>query len=410
MTAIHKTLIVINIDEFLFAGFLRDKKVTLVKCITNELEVPADADIIIEGYVDPSEELAWEGPFGDHTGFYSLADWYPKFHVTCITHRKHAIYPATIVGIPPMEDAWIAKATERIFLPLMKLSLLPEIIDLDMPFAGVAHNLVITKINKTYSGQGNKVMNALWGAGQMMFNKILVAVDGESTIHDYIEVGKVMTRNVNPATDIYFGKGPLDILDHASSNMGFGGKMFIDATSKFTEEISTNEPHNLFCNCAKIMELSTNILSINSTLVSKGISLLIISINKDEPQIVKTLASKILSSNECAVKALLFVDAKIDVQDVMTVFWIAMNNMDAERDNYVDKTNNCIVLDGTRKRITLDNFQRDWPNVVVSNLETIALVDKKWKSLEIGCIITSPSKKHIPMSEGVTAIAEHKNK
>ena len=145
-----------NINEYILAGFLRKKKVKLVKCITNDLYVPADADIVIEGYVDPAEELVWEGPFGDHTGFYSLADWYPKFHVTCITHSKNAVYPATIVGIPPQEDAWLAKATEKIFLSPVKMTLQPEIEDFHMPDAGIAHNLVIVKIKKNYPGSGNE--------------------------------------------------------------------------------------------------------------------------------------------------------------------------------------------------------------------------------------------------------------
>ena len=164
-----------NVDEYMLAGFLRKKKVELVKCITQpEIEVPADADFVIEGYVDPNDELIWEGPFGDHTGYYSLPDWYPRFHITAITHKKNAVYPATIVGIPPQEDAWLGKATERIFLAPIKMTMVPEIVDMDMPVEGVFHNLVITKIKKEYAGQGLKVMNAMWGAGQMMFNKILV--------------------------------------------------------------------------------------------------------------------------------------------------------------------------------------------------------------------------------------------
>ncbi|MCK7536671.1 MAG: UbiD family decarboxylase [Marinilabiliales bacterium] len=186
------------------AGFLRKKRVELVKCITQDIEVPADADIIIEGYVDPEEEFILEGPFGDHTGFYSLADMYPKFHVTCITHRKNAVYPATIVGIPPMEDAWIEKATERIFLTPIKISMLPEIIDFDLPFVGVAHNLAIVKILKTYPGQAIKVMNSLWGAGQMMFNKVLIVVDQDVDIHDYTEVLKVLEQNMDISTDSSF--------------------------------------------------------------------------------------------------------------------------------------------------------------------------------------------------------------
>jgi 4-hydroxy-3-polyprenylbenzoate decarboxylase len=167
-----------NVDEYMLAGFLRKKKVELVKCITQpEIEVPADADFVIEGYVDPADELIWEGPFGDHTGYYSLPDWYPRFHITAITHRKNAVYPATIVGIPPQEDAWLGKATERIFLAPIKMTLVPEIVDMDMPVEGVFHNLVIAQIRKEYAGQGQKVMNAMWGAGQMMFNKILVIAD-----------------------------------------------------------------------------------------------------------------------------------------------------------------------------------------------------------------------------------------
>jgi len=172
-----------NIDEFLLAGFLRKKKVELVKCITQDIEVPADADFIIEGYVDPQEEKIWEGPFGDHTGYYSLPDWYPRFHITCITHRKDAVYPSTIVGIPPQEDAYIAKATERLFLAPIKLTLLPEITDMEIPAEGVAHNLTIVKINKTYAGQAMKAANALWGAGQMMFNKNLIVIDNDTDIH-----------------------------------------------------------------------------------------------------------------------------------------------------------------------------------------------------------------------------------
>ncbi len=199
-----------NVDEYMLAGFLRKKKVELVPCITQpEIEVPADADIIIEGYVDPGEDMIWEGPFGDHTGYYSLPDFYPRFHVTAITHRKDAVYPATIVlGIPPQEDAWLGKATERIFLTPIKMTMVPEITDMNMPVEGVFHNLVIATIDKEYAGQGQKVMNAMWGAGQMMFNKILVLTDDRKTsgiaIDDYASLARYVLNNLNPATDIYF--------------------------------------------------------------------------------------------------------------------------------------------------------------------------------------------------------------
>ena len=217
-----------NVDEYMLAGFLRKKKVELVKCITQpEIEVPADADFIIEGYVDPDDELIWEGPFGDHTGYYSLPDWYPRFHITCITHKKTPVYPATIVGIPPQEDAWLGKATERIFLAPIKMTMVPEILDMDMPVEGVFHNLVIAKIQKEYAGQGQKVMNAMWGAGQMMFNKILVLVSADAgKISDYKTLAQVVFKNLNPATDIYFSQGPMDVLDHSCSKLGFGGNVY----------------------------------------------------------------------------------------------------------------------------------------------------------------------------------------
>jgi 4-hydroxy-3-polyprenylbenzoate decarboxylase len=381
-----------NVDEFLFAGFLRKKRVDMVKCITNELEVPACADIIIEGYVDPAEDLVWEGPFGDHTGFYSLADWYPRFHVTCITHRKNAVYPTTIVGVPPMEDAWIAKATERIFLPLIKLSMVPEMTDMDMPFVGVAHNLVLANIEKTYPGQGLKVMHALWGAGQMMFNKILVVLDAQHAISDYLEVGKTMSKNINPATDIHFAKGPLDVLDHAASKLAFGGKMFFDATTKMKEEQETNLVDNVIAfDSQKIKAQHPEILFINDSLIKVGISLIIIAIQKDKPEQVKKLATAMLESGLCQVKSLLFVDANVEIQDLSTCFWVAMNNMDPERDNFIDKTHNCLIIDGTRKRVSFDTFERDWPNVVTSSPQTIKSIDEKWESLGLGKMIFSPS-------------------
>jgi len=191
-----------NLDEYILAGFLRKQKVELVKCITQDIEVPKDVDIVIEGYVDPEEDLISEGPFGDHTGFYSLPDLYPRFHVTCITHKKDAVYPATIVGIPPQEDAWIAKATERIFLMPLKMAILPEIVDIDLPVAGVAHNLTIVKIKKQFSYQQLKAMNTLWGAGQMMFNKILIITDENVDIHNYFELLKYILENVDIANDI----------------------------------------------------------------------------------------------------------------------------------------------------------------------------------------------------------------
>jgi 4-hydroxy-3-polyprenylbenzoate decarboxylase len=224
-----------QIDEILFCGFLRKKGVELVKGITVDVEVPANSDIVIEGYVDPAEPLRREGPFGDHTGFYSLADDYPVFHVTCITHRKNPIYPTTIVGRPPMEDAYLGKATERLFLPLVRVTL-PEIVDMNLPVHGVFHNLAIISIKKEYPAQARKVMHALWGLGQMMFTKTLIIVDHDVNIHDLSEVTWVVGNNIDPKRDTIFVDGPVDVLDHAAPALGFGSKMGIDATRKWRSE------------------------------------------------------------------------------------------------------------------------------------------------------------------------------
>jgi 4-hydroxy-3-polyprenylbenzoate decarboxylase len=232
-----------DMSEYLLAAFLRRKRVTLVRCLTNDIWVPADSDIVIEGYVDPSEEPVTEGPFGDHTGFYSLADLYPRFHVTCITHRSNAVYPATVVGVPPMEDAWIGKATEKIFFAPIKLAIAPEIRELHMPVAGVAHNLVIVSIDKRYPGQGLKVLSALFGAGQMMLSKYIIVVSSGVSVTDYPAVAEALFGNVRFNTDLLLTRGPLDVLDHSSDSFSMGGKMGIDATVKLPEERTGGTSH-----------------------------------------------------------------------------------------------------------------------------------------------------------------------
>jgi len=223
-----------EIEEFIIAGFLRQKPVELVKCETVDLEVPASAEIVLEGYVK-LDELRTEGPFGDHTGFYSLEDEYPVFHVTCITHRKNPIYATTIVGKPPMEDAWMGKAVERIFLPLMRLTL-PEIVDVNLPVEGVFHNLMIVSIRKSYPGHARKVMSGIWALGQAMFTKCVVVVDEDVNVQDIGEVVLKVFNNIDPERDIQFTLGPVDSLDHASRLPNFGSKMGIDATRKWPTE------------------------------------------------------------------------------------------------------------------------------------------------------------------------------
>jgi 4-hydroxy-3-polyprenylbenzoate decarboxylase len=223
-----------EVEEYLIAGFLRGKPVEIVQCETVDLQVPAHAEIILEGYVELGE-LRTEGPFGDHTGFYTMTDEYPVFHLTCITHRKDPIYAATIVGKPPMEDAWMGKAVERIFLPAMRMQI-PELVDIHLPVEGVFHNLMLVSIRKSYPGQARKVMNAIWSLGQAMFTKIIIVVDEDCDVQDVGEVVLRVANNIDPERDIQFTLGPVDSLDHASRLPNYGSKMGIDATRKWKAE------------------------------------------------------------------------------------------------------------------------------------------------------------------------------
>jgi len=245
-----------GIDEMLFAGFLRKQAVEMVKCKTVDLEVPAHSEIILEGYVDLDEQRL-EGPFGDHTGYYSLADLYPVFHINCITHRRDAIYPATVVGKPPMEDCFLGKATERIFLPLLKM-FMPEIVDINLPLEGVFHNCAVVSIKKSYPGQARKIMCAIWGMGQMMFTKMIIVVDDHVNVQDMSEVWWRVYNNTDPKRDFMVVDGPLEVLDHASPLSAYGSKVGIDATKKWAGEGHQREwPDEIIMN-EEIKELVTS--------------------------------------------------------------------------------------------------------------------------------------------------------
>ena len=409
-----------NVDEYMLAGFLRKRKVELVRCITQpEIEVPADADFIIEGYVEPGDELIWEGPFGDHTGYYSLPDWYPRFHITCITHKQNAVYPATIVGIPPQEDAWLGKATERIFLAPMKMTMIPEIIDMDMPVEGVFHNLVIAKIRKEYAGQGQKVMNAMWGAGQMMFNKILVLADEGVRIQDYEALARYVFKNLDAASDIYFSQGPMDVLDHSCSKLGFGGKMCIDGTAKFDEETSGNADSGIQARPSEIETLFREfeeVTAVNTSLLEKNIPVLILSVEKNRKGHIRELHQQIGAREEVeGVKMILYVEHTVDARDLTVALWRFCNNLDPKRDATLvqrpsqknpGKTMACMGFDGTIKTKAFDDFQRDWPNIIVSDDATIKVVDAKWESLGLGAFIPSPSLKFKQQLYGEEAIVQ----
>jgi len=239
-----------TIDEFLFAGFLRKSPVHLAKSVTSDLEVPADAEFVIEGYIDPADDLVVEGPFGDHTGFYSEADLYPQVHVTALTMRHNPVYATTIVGRPPMEDYYLGHATERIFLPLLKLTI-PEIVDYHMPPEGIFHNLVFVSIDKQYPGQAYKVMNALWGQGLMALAKVIVVLDKDVNVRNVQEAWWVALNHIDPERDVRFSMGPIDVLDHSSRSFTYGSKMGIDATRKWPEEGFTR-------NWPKIIEMDAD--------------------------------------------------------------------------------------------------------------------------------------------------------
>jgi len=392
-----------GIDEFMLAGFIRRKKVELVQCLTQPMQVPADSEIIIEGYIDPEEEFILEGPFGDHTGYYSLADYYPKYHITAITHRRNAIYPATIVGIPPQEDAWIGKATERIFLAPIKMTMVPEIVDMVLPVEGVFHNLVIVKIRKDYPGQAIKVMNSLWGAGQMMFTKMMIVVDGDVNIHDNAAVAKYVSENTSPASDFIFTQGPSDVLDHSCSKMAFGGKMGIDATKKLPEEINAgHEIRNVEWNPATkdlLKSIFPEISGINDRLPGMGVSLVFIAIEKNRPNHVKELSQKLFAMPEMrGIKTIIFLEHNFDISDIADAVWRFSNNLDPRRDHFVYQENSNspahIAFDGTRKTKEHDGFDRDWPNILASDMETIKRVDEIWPKLGLGAFIKSPSLKY----------------
>lgn len=408
-----------NVDEYMLAGFLRKKKVELVRCITQpDIEVPADADFVIEGYVDPDDELIWEGPFGDHTGYYSLADWYPRFHVTAITHKRNAVYPATIVGIPPQEDAWLGKATERIFLAPIKMTMVPEIIDMDMPVEGVFHNLVIAQIQKDYAGQGQKVMNAMWGAGQMMFNKILVLADQHVRIQSYEELAKYVFANLNVARDVTFSTGPMDVLDHSCSKLGFGGKMCIDGTKKFEEESDDNfiRSENPEVPDSSFWQAFPEIVKVNCDLFSKGIPVMIVAVEKNRPHHIREIHEKLCNDVRMErISMILYVEHTVDPHNLPVALWRFCNNLDPKRDQFLvektsltqpDKLFACLGLDGSRKTAEFDNFHRDWPNIIVADDATIESVDEKWNKLGLGEYIASPSMQYKDQIYGNNAVVD----
>lgn len=391
-----------NISEYILAGIIRKKRVKLVKCITNELYVPYDCDIVIEGYVDPSEELVTEGPFGDHTGFYSLPDLYPRFHVTCITYSRKAIYPATIVGIPPQEDAWFAKITEKLFLKPIKALLLPEIEDLHMPPAGVAHNLAVVRIKKSYPGQGIKAINSLFGAGQMMFTKYLIVVSGDIDIRDYRKLAIHVLENTDFRNHILFTRGPLDALDHSSGSDSFGGKAGIDATVKLPEETAEiSGKLNETDKRGKEYDGNESPVVNMKDLLSHGIPVAFVSLDTSGGLTdINEVANLLIKGNyHTRFRIILVVDRSVDLHDTFMVVWQVLGNSDPVRD-HTYAGSSCLIIDGRIKAELIKSSGREWPEIVCSDITTIEAVDKKWYSLGFRDFIESPSLKFRRLSHG----------
>ena len=374
-----------NMDEYLLAGFLRQKPVGLVKALTCDIRIPEDCDFVIEGYVDPLEEKVVEGDFGDHTGFYSLKDLYPRFHVTCITHRKDAIYPATVVGVPPQEDAYIAEATERIFLAPIRLAVQPEVRDLWMPVEGTAHNLAIVSIDKRYGGQSSKVAQGLWGAGQMMFNKYMLVASSAVDIRSFAELGKLL-RRADVKKSLICTEGVLDVLDHATATCGYGGKLALDLTDvdPSVEVAPIEEPRSA--------EATAGVALFDTRFV-ESCGLLLLFADKERP--VEVDVEAYLKKNEiCGMKYVALFDYQAaGSMTASDLLWLAMANSDPRRDVKL-LAGGELLLDVRSKHPGVGDNPKRFPNVVMSSVETIEKVDARWAEYDLGEFIPSPSRKY----------------
>lgn len=373
-----------NMDEYLLAGFLRRKPVTLVKSLTNDLFIPEDCDFVIEGYVDPAEEKVVEGPFGDHTGFYSLTDRYPRLHVTAITHRRAAVWPATIVGVPPQEDAYIAKATERIFLAPIRLAVQPEVRDLWMPTAGTAHNLAVVSIDHRYEGQARKVAQGLWGAGQMMFNKYLMVTSSACDIRSLDSLAALI-RRVNPVRDIHFGEGVLDVLDHATATCGYGGKAFLDASRI---DPATPEPK---ITLPRSYEPVGGVQLVNTAFVERW-STLVLYADRDCYDEVDVPAYLERNNLRGIHFVLLFDYRAAGFMNDEDLLWLAAANTDPGRD--VSLWEGSLIVDARSKRPGVGKNPARFPNIVTSIPETIHRVDERWSEYGLGELVPSPSRRY----------------
>ncbi len=369
-----------GVDELLLAGFIRERNVELVKCRTVDLEVPRTAEIVIEGYVEPHDTRI-EGPFGDHTGYYSLAGKYPVFHVTAVTSRKNPVYLTTIVGKPPMEDCYMGKATERIFLPLLK-TVTPEIEDYDLPWEGVFHNCVIISVKKRFPAQANKLMSALWGTGQMSFAKMILAVDAGINVHNYEEVAKTLLNNIDIKNGLIITEGLLDALDHSAPKPLHGAKLGIDATTPVEGEDQPEieswagrdvEPFRSHVNDTQDIKAH----AIPFTDVKNPLA--IIAVDKKKPWDGHNIARKAIEGDkEKAIRIIMAVDEDVNPADYSVALWKFFNNVDPRRDIFFE--NDRLFIDATKKMAD-EWHPREWPDELAMSEDVKAKVDEMWPRL-----------------------------
>ena len=360
-------------DEVMLCGYIRRERVRLVKCKTVDLEVPADADLVLEGYVDPQEDMAWEGPFGDHTGYYSLADWFPRFHVTAITHRKDAIYPTTVVGIPPQEDGPMGKATERLFLELMRFQI-PEIVDMNMPVEGTFHNLMLVSIRKRYPGHARKAMMSLWGAGLVSLEKVLLVFDEDVDVHDPQAVLRILLDRLDVARDVLvIDQVPTDTLDHAAPRPDLGSHVGIDATRPLPHEPPRRAPPAPGP-APPLERLRADVPDLVATRQPHP-RLLLASIRKTRPGQARETMERLWKAGVSPDVVLVVYEADVDLDDGSAIVFHATANLDPARDLVVQPPR--LGVDATIK-LPAENA-REWPPIIRMDEKTKALVDRRWK-------------------------------
>jgi len=379
-----------GIDEMILAGFIRKRPVQMTRCVSIDLEVPAEAEFVLEGYVDP-EDLRLEGPFGDHTWYYSLVGEYPVFHLTALTHRRNPVYAATIVGRPPMEDCWLAKATERIFLPLLG-AIHPEVRDFWMPWEGVFHNIVVMAIDKEYPGHARRIMSAVWGQGQMSFSKAVVLVDGGVSLKNPRKVFETILNNLDLESDIYITEGVLDVLDHSAPEPLFGAKIGIDATGRRPDEKPRPVPASRVGGRAveipageaiekSIRNTSRLLTAFHCPAIDVRNRLLLLNFAKDGTTSGRSLSEKLLGRRALkAFSILVLLDSGIDLRDYSLVLWKVFNNVDPRRD--ILRQGGRIVIDATRKGAE-DGHTRPWPDDIEMAAEVAGRVRERAKELAI---------------------------